>query len=221
MVWAENELATLSPGTERPDAPCLMPAHGGYRQLQSFQMAALASDGMMNTTGQCWGNHDILLRHLSAFFCSVRCPGSLVLKAYDLAQKWRAEGQPVIGGFHSPVEKEVLKIMLRSTAPVCIVLARGLPKRVPAEYRRPLNEGRLLLLSPFDARTKRATRATAAHRNRVVASLAQKIFVAYAAPGSRTEAFCRELAGAGKPCLTFDDPKTDNLRRASFIPTAV
>jgi|GEM_PF-2537507 len=207
--------------THRADTSCLIPPHGGYRRLKSFQMAALASNGMMNTTGHYWGNHDILHRPLFALFCSVRCPGRLVLKAYDLAQKWRAEGQPVISGFHSPVEKEVLKMLLRSTVPVCVVLARGLPTRIPTEYRRPLDEGRLLLLSPFDARTKRATQTSAAHRNRVVASLAERIFVAYAAPGSKTEAFCRELAGTGNPCLTFDDPKTDNLKRVGFIPLAV
>ncbi|MBI3987633.1 MAG: hypothetical protein HY343_11965 [Lentisphaerae bacterium] len=167
---------------------------------------------------QHMGNIGLLKSAWAAFFCSVRCPGNLILKAYDLAQKWRAEGQPVIGGFHSPVEKEVLKIMLRSTVPVCVVLARSLPKRISPEFRRPLDEGRLLLLSPFDAKTKRATRETAGRRNHVVAALAEKIVVAYAAPGSKTETFCREIAGVGKPCLTFDDPRTANLRELGFRP---
>lgn len=183
------------------------------------------------------GNVGILESFLTAFFCSVRCPGNLISESYDLAQKWRAENQPVIGGFHSPVEREVLKIMLRSTVPVCIVPARSLPKRIPVAYRRGLDEGRLLLLSPFgaaqagpfDARTKRATQESAALRNRVVASLAAKVFVAYAAPGSKTEAFCREMAGGDKPsaglrvkpCLTFDDPKTANLREMGFQPVSL
>ena len=187
------------------------------------------------------GDRGLLKHTWTAFFCSVRCPGNLILKAYDLAQKWRAENQPVIGGFHSPVEKEVLRILLRSTVPVCIVLARCLPKRIQPEFRRPLDEGRLLLLSSFDAKTKRATQETAAQRNRAVAALADKVFVAYAAPGSKTEAFCREIAGTGNPstelragpstklragplaglrvktCMTFDDPKTDNLKSAGFV----
>ena len=162
------------------------------------------------------GNVKLLEQPLTAFFCSVRCPGNLVLKAYDLAQRWRAENQPIIGGFHSPVEKEVLKIMLRSTVPVCVVLARKLPRRIPTEFRRPLDEGRLLLVSPFDAKTRRATQETAAYRNQVVAALADKVFVAYAAPGSKTEAFCREITGTGKTCITFDDPKTANLKAAGF-----
>ena len=162
------------------------------------------------------GNRALLGSKWAAFFCSVRCPGTLVMKAYDLAQKWRAGNQPVVSGFHSPVEKEVLKILLRSTVPVCVVLARGLPKRPPAEFRRPLGENRLLCLAPFDAKTRRATEETAARRNQVVAGLAGTIFVAYAAPGSKTEAFCREVVRAGKTCLTFDDPGTANLRHMGF-----
>lgn len=87
------------------------------------------------------GNREIMDMPLTAFFCSVRCPGNLILKAYDLAQKWRDENRPVIGGFHSPVEREVLRILLRSTVPVCIVLARSLPKRIPPDFRR-TGEGR-------------------------------------------------------------------------------
>ena len=163
------------------------------------------------------GNAKILEQPLTAFFCSVRCPGNLILKAYDLAQKWRAENQPVIGGFHSPVEREVLRILLRSTVPVSIVLARCLPKRIPPEFHRPLEEGRLLLLSPFDAKTKRATQETAARRNEVVAALAGRIVVAYAASGGKTDGICRALVRTGKPCLTFDDPRTANLQAVGFI----
>ncbi len=169
---------------------------------------------IMNTTG----NKSILNRPLTAFYCSVRCPGNLIIKTYDLAQQWRVEEQPVIGGFHSPVEKEVLKILFRSLTPVCIVLARGLPKRFPPEYRRPLDEGRLLIVSPFESHVRRATAHTAIRRNEVVAQLAARIFVAYAAPGSKTESFCLKLVSEGKPCQTFDDPKTTNLTSAKYRP---
>lgn len=163
-----------------------------------------------------FGNQQILRRKWVGFFCSVRCPGNLILKSYDLARRWQAEGQPVTGGFHSPVEKEVLRILLRSEAQVCIVLARSLPKRIPKEFLQPIEEGRLLLVSPFDSKTKRASQATAARRNQVVAYLADQIFVAYAASGSKTEALCRDIATTGKPCMTFDDPKTANLKSAGF-----
>ena len=165
---------------------------------------------------QAIGDRQLLKTKWIAFFCSVRCPGGLVLKSYDLAQRFRAENVPVIGGFHSPVEREVLRILLRSKTPVCVVLARSLPKRIRPEFRRPLEAGRLLLLAPFDERTKRASLETAEKRNRVVANLAQRIFVAYAGWNSKTEAFCREMADSDKPCLTFDEATTANLRDMGF-----
>ena len=177
------------------------------REASASYIADTASNGMRKSSGMpllhSLGDRELLHRKWISFFCSVHSPGHLILNAYDLAQRWRAENQSVIGGFHSPVEKEVLKIMLHSTVPVCIVLARSLPKRIPKEFRRPLDEGRLLLASPFDAKTRRATQETAAYRNQVVAALAEKVFVAYAAPGSKTEAFCREVVGTGKPCTAI------------------
>src|SRR6266545_2049703 len=59
------------------------------------------------------GKLDLLALPKIALFCSSRCPGCLILPAYDQATKWRHEGRCVISGFHSPVEKECLSILLR------------------------------------------------------------------------------------------------------------
>jgi predicted Rossmann fold nucleotide-binding protein DprA/Smf involved in DNA uptake len=71
--------------------------------------------------------------------------------------------------------------------------------------------GRLLILSPFEPKHKRITTALADARNRLVGALADRIFVAHAAPGSRTLALCKELQALGKPILTVDDPANSNL----------
>jgi predicted Rossmann fold nucleotide-binding protein DprA/Smf involved in DNA uptake len=152
----------------------------------------------------------------TALFCSARCPGGLASKVRDLAQRWRREAVPVIGGFHTPVEREALSILLASTVPACVVLARGLPKRPPPLWRRPLDEGRLLMVSPFGVQVRRASRSTAEVRNRFVAAIAAQVMVAYAAPGSRTAALCARLAAGGefvpKACWTLDDPRTAHLQ---------
>jgi predicted Rossmann fold nucleotide-binding protein DprA/Smf involved in DNA uptake len=146
-----------------------------------------------------------------ALFCSTKCPGNLILQTYDLAQKLRAAGVTVIGGFHSPMERECLRILLRSPHPVIVCLARGLPKRVSPEFRKPLEEGRLLLLSPFADNVRRADQETARQRNRFVAALAGQIFVGYAAPNSKTEFFCREIIAWRKPLYTLADTANENL----------
>jgi hypothetical protein len=60
-----------------------------------------------------------------ALFCSVRCPGDAILGAYDAAQKLRDDSVTVVSGFHSPVEKECLRILLRGTQPVIILPGAG------------------------------------------------------------------------------------------------
>ena len=61
-----------------------------------------------------------------AFFCSKACPGDITLKAQDWANSREPDSAPVIGRFHTPIERDVLRILLRGAAPVTIVLARAL-----------------------------------------------------------------------------------------------
>jgi predicted Rossmann fold nucleotide-binding protein DprA/Smf involved in DNA uptake len=158
------------------------------------------------------GNLDALHSYKLALFCSVKCPGDLILKTYDLARDLRQAGVTVISGFHSPMERECLDILLRGTQPVVVCPARSLEgMRVRPEYRQPLEEGRLLFLSPFEARQRRATVEMAQYRNRFVAVLADQIFVAYAEPNGKTEQFCREVMAWGKPLYTLESKANAHL----------
>jgi len=133
------------------------------------------------------GNLDLLALPKTAIFCSARCPGHAILRAYDQAAKWRDEGRCVISGFHSPVEKECLRILLRGQPPIIICPARALPKRVPAEWEKPLADGRLLILSCFTATHRRATTKLAARRNELVAALADEVWFAHITPGGQMQ----------------------------------
>ena len=158
------------------------------------------------------GNLRLLKEPLTALFCSNRCPGDLILKTYDLARAMRDAGISVVGGFQTPMEKECLRLLLRGSQPMVICPARGIEKmRVPRDWRPALNEGRLLILSTFTPSQRRPTIETAAQRNELVAGLAHRVFIAHAAPGGKTEAFARKVAGSGKPLLTLDSPTNANL----------
>ena len=147
-----------------------------------------------------------------AFFCSTRCPGSLILRTYDLAQLLRQSPLAVVGGFHTPMEQECLAVLLRGPEPVILCPARNVERlRLPAEHREPLRQGRLLILSGFGEGESRVTAETAAVRNRFVAALADALFVAHAAPGGRTEEVCREAIAWGKGLYTFEDRANENL----------
>ena len=152
-----------------------------------------------------------------ALFCSVKCPGKLILDTYDLCQHLRELGVIVVSGFHSPMEQECLRILLRSPHAVVWCLARGMVKRVPAapvDCSAAVSEGRLVVATPFPDTVRRVTAQTATVRNRVVAEMAAAVVVAHAAPGSKMEALCRELLAAGKPLYTFDDPANAALIQA-------
>ena len=119
----------------------------------------------------------------------------------------------LIGGFHSPMEKEFLDLLLRGTARVVVCPARSIEDmRVPREWRLAIAEGRLLVLSLFGRSHRRPTVALAAQRNEFVAALATDAFIPYAAPEGRTEALAHEHAAAGKVILTLESPANANLR---------
>lgn len=145
------------------------------------------------------GNLDILKSKSVALICSVKCPGNIILQTYDLAQRLRDAGVLVIGGFHSPMEQECLRILLRGKQPVIVCPGRGLHgMRIRSEHKLALEEGRLLYLSPFPDKLRRPTIDTALLRNRLVAALAERILVPYAAPNSKTFELCRQLISWGK-----------------------
>ncbi|MCK6556880.1 DNA-processing protein DprA [Candidatus Binatia bacterium] len=134
------------------------------------------------------GNLDALDLPKTALFCSARSPGHIILAAYDQAARWRDAGRCVIGGFHSPVEKECLRILLRGGQPVIVCLARGLDgMRLPAEWRQPLADNRLLVVSQFPPAARRVTKSLATDRNRLVAALADEVVFAHVAPGGHLD----------------------------------
>jgi len=168
------------------------------------------------------GDSGLLNAPLLALFCSVKCPASIILKTYDLAQTLKDKHVGVISGFHSPVEKEVLVTLLHGDSVIVICPARSIQNmRVPADWKKPLEQQRLLVVSPFAENQPRATQEMATIRNQLVAALAQQVFVAYAEPDGKTETFARALIAAGKPVTTFKAKETENLLIAGAKPLSL
>ncbi len=110
----------------------------------------------------------------------------------DLAQRWRAENRAVISGFHTPVEKECLRIFLRGPQTLVICPARGLdPFQLPAEWQSKCDRRELLIISSFDSSIRRPTKETAEIRNRLVIDLATHATIIHATPGGSLEALCQ------------------------------
>lgn len=154
------------------------------------------------------GNLEILNNKKTALFCSSQCPGDLIIKTSGLAKKWRGDGVTVISG----LEQECLAVLLRGKQPVIFCPARSIEgMRVKKGQVKPLDDGRLLILSPFPQKKRRMTVVLAHARNRFVAALADEIFVSHASPGGKIEQFCREIVSRGKPVMTLLGNSNNNL----------
>jgi predicted Rossmann fold nucleotide-binding protein DprA/Smf involved in DNA uptake len=141
------------------------------------------------------GDPALLHAPLTALFCSTRVPAELVLPALDLARDLRDEGTPVVGGFHSPVERECLSLLLRGRQPLVICLPRSLDRiRLPRAWVDPLADGRLLLVSGCGASVRRPTARLAEERNRLAAALARRVLLIHAVPGGRLYRLAVELS---------------------------
>jgi predicted Rossmann fold nucleotide-binding protein DprA/Smf involved in DNA uptake len=148
-------------------------------------------------TGKDWpavshvGNLNLLQNRLLGLLCSMRCPGEIILKTYDLARALRDARIAVIGGYHSPMEQECFEILRRGSQAVVICPARSIQSlRVRESWRELLEQDRLLVISPFTGKARRATADLALRRNELVADLADELLVLHASPGGKIEELC-------------------------------
>jgi len=167
------------------------------------------------------GNQGILGKRLVGLLCSIQCPGSAIIRTYDAIRLLRDEGVGVIGGFHSPMERECLDILLRGDQPVVICPARRLRgTRLGQSVRQAVTDGQALILSPFGENVTRTTAAQALHRNELVAAIADAILVPHAAPGGKTWATVSSALARQQPVLTFDIEDNRALLAAGAQPFA-
>ena len=136
----------------------------------------------------------------TALFCSAQTPGDAILRTHDAARRMRDEGVTVISGFHSPIEKECLRILLRGKQPVIICPARAIEAmRIPKDLRAEFESGQVLFLSPFTGQPNRITKESAPRRNEVVAALADDAYIAHVSPDGGTARIAHLLEGWNVP----------------------
>ena len=92
--------------------------------------------------------------------------------------------------------------------------------RISAEWKNPLVEGRLLLLSFFGDNIRRPTVAIAAKRNAYVATLASRLLIAHAEKGGKTEKLCRDALTQGKSVFTLDSADNAHLIELGAVPVS-
>jgi len=161
---------------------------------------------------QAMGNVALLGRSSLALMCSIKCPGDVILMAYDATRALRDAGISIIGGFHSPMEQECFDLLLRGTQPIVLVLARALAgMKLPVDWRCAVEANRLLVVSFCSPAIRRPTAESAASRNQCVAALAEHVLIAHASPGGKVDHLSRSLLANGCSVLTFSCSANSHL----------
>ena len=185
---------------EKRRPPVVQRISRGTRDYPAILLSRLGDNAPAALTAQ--GNPALLGAPRTALFCSARTPGDAILRAHDAARRMRDEGVTVISGFHSPIEKECLRILLRGKQPIIVCPARAIETmRIPPECRPAFDDGRMLFLSPFTQAPARITKQSATRRNDIVAALADAAYVAHVMPGGQTEKTAELLRAWGVPAI--------------------
>lgn len=145
------------------------------------------------------GETALLTEPLLGLIASRECPGHVLLETLDCVPEWVKAGRVIVSGFHSPLEQQVLRSVLRRKGRVVKVLARGMTDYHPQpEEREPLATGRMLVITAYPPDVRRTTRETAMVRNRLVLDLATEIIAPHVAAGSPLAALLEKSALAGR-----------------------
>ena len=122
------------------------------------------------------GNKDLLDRPLVAFFASRNAPP----EALELATRWAQEitqtDKVVISGFHSPIERAVLDVLLAHGCSVVVTLGRSLYRKIPTYLQAAYNDNRVLFISFRDY--ARQSYSNSQIRNWATADLASELIFA-------------------------------------------
>lgn len=163
------------------------------------------------------GDKDLAARENVAFFCSRQVAPSALLNCYDWAIAQRELGRCVISGFHSRIEKDVLYYLLKGSQPIVIALHRGIGPKIAAQFKKEIDAGRLLIISPFDESVKRGDRRTARTRNEMMLEMADSITVGYASPGGELEKLLNTVDKPIEYLWREDDNHEKSRSRIYFV----
>ena len=124
------------------------------------------------------GAATLTYKPLLGLIASRECPGNVLLETLERVPQWVKAGRVIVSGFHSPLEQQVLRSLLRCNGLAVKVLARCFSSsgyRLAKEEQDAFANGRLLIISAFGADTPRVTRASVIKRNELVISLSSEV----------------------------------------------
>mgnify|MGYP003306632796 CR=1 FL=1 len=131
----------------------------------------------MNSTPTYLGNKALLNMQKVGFLASRKISTLSVLPTLDWAmQVCKQRDIAIVSGFHSLMERNVLKLLLQGQCGIIIVLARGMYRKLPKQYEEAMNQNRLLIISYEKETITRVSEESAHNRNERVRELADEMY---------------------------------------------
>ena len=130
----------------------------------------------MNTSPTYLGNRELLKMKKVGFLASRKISTRSVLPTLDWAMEISKQTDiAIVSGFHSRMERDVLKILLQGQCGIIVILARGMYRKLPLQYEEAMAQNRLLLISYEKESVTRVSEATAHKRNEYVKNIVDEI----------------------------------------------
>lgn len=169
------------------------------------------------------GNPEILNRPLLGILSARQIDPDLALESSLLLKQLASlDDFSFVGGWHSPLERQALRIVLRHEAPLVFCVAKALNRFVPStEVEHRLKQGRALLLTHCTPKAKRISRGTSMRRNELILGLAKVLVVLSAPEGSASLKLARSALNLQKPVLTPVHPVNKTLLAIRALPATL
>ena len=122
------------------------------------------------------GNKELLKMKKVGFLASRKISTFSILPTLDWAmQVCKQKDIAIVSGFHSKMERDVLKILLQGECGIIVVLARGMYRKLPKQYEVAMLQNRLLIISYEKESVIRISKATAHKRNYYVREIVDEM----------------------------------------------
>ena len=130
----------------------------------------------MNNIPKYLGNTELLKMRKIGNLASRKISTLSILPTLDWALKISKQKDiAIVSGFHSKMERDVLKILLQGECGIIVVLARGMYRKLPKQYEEAILQNRLLIISYEKESVTRISEVTAHKRNDYVREIADKM----------------------------------------------
>jgi predicted Rossmann fold nucleotide-binding protein DprA/Smf involved in DNA uptake len=128
----------------------------------------------------------------------------------------------LVGGWHSPLEEEALRVLIAQEASIVFCVSKSLDRFVPSiELGSRVSQGQALLLTHCSPKAKRITRDASIRCNQLVVGLAKALLILSAPEGSASLNLARSALRQGKTVHTLEHRLNKNLLIAGAVPATL